>query len=493
MSYRNPKIYAADPLAFSQSFMQGFKNTFDAFQKVSEDIKKQKEKDDLIQADFIKFKNIGDLEGVNTAVNNGIQQSVNFLVDPGTFAGKSAAEKQKDLNNISKLKTGSQAFVKLYNIDLDELSNKSKLANPELDAVFTQLKADPSKVKITGDKGTIDVKFTTTTERGITHTVSLRDMNKYLSTYTSIAEDEADWENNIGADSKMIQALIEDDANKGISGDLRSTRIAEHLNKKGTLDADTSSYLFYEKISDDKKGGVSEWHPIEDPEGNKLDEKLRKEIWAAQDKLIQDVYIEELEERIYAINIKPQPTVSPVTKEFAQKIQAFEGTYNDAINFINSNPNPEQIKDLLVSTNLKDAGKYSTGKELNKTITEMSDEALNESGYKREDRFDENKLFQIMSDGSPQPVPSSSEAIFDIYMNAYDAPPYVKALYKQQANFNNVTPNTNNNTSLLNNPINLSGKELEQTMDYINKLGDSLKNVNRTGTPKSDEELITEF
>lgn len=306
MSYRNPKIYAADPLAFSQAFTQGFQNTFNAFQKVSENIKKQREKDDLIQADLIKYTNIGDLEGVNTSVNNGIQQSINSMVDSAAFAKMTAVERQKVLNDVSKIRAGSEAFVQLYGIDLDELSNKSKLANPELDAILTQLKVDPNKVKISGDQTSLDVKFTTTTEDGATYTTSLRDMSKYLSTYKSVAEDEAAWEQNIGADSKIIQALIEDDARKGIEGDLRATRIAEHLNRKGTLDTDTSSYLFYEKISDDKKGDILEWHPTQDPEGNKLDEEVRKEIWAAQDKLIQDVYTEELQERIYTINVKPK-------------------------------------------------------------------------------------------------------------------------------------------------------------------------------------------
>lgn len=344
MSYRNPKIYAADPLAFSQAFTQGFQNTFNAFQKVAENVKKQKERDDLIQADLIKFKNIGDLEGVNASVNNGIQQSIDSVIDTGTFAKKSAVERQKDLNDVTKLKAGSQAFVQLYAIDLDELSNKSKLANPELDAVLTQLKADPNKVQITGDKNTIDVKFTTTMEDGKTHSISLRDMSKYLPTYKSIADDEADWEKNIGADSKIIQALIEDDARKGIEGDLRAARIAEHLNRKGALDADTSSYLFYEKISDDKKGGVLEWHPTEDPNGNKLDEELRKEIWAAQDKLVQDVYTEELEERIYTINVKPK--VNDEDEDEDENLTGAEETaklINNQLLVINNKFKPTQI------------------------------------------------------------------------------------------------------------------------------------------------------
>lgn len=468
MSYTNPKIYAADPLAFSQAFMQGFKNTFDAFQKVAENIKKQKERDDLIQADLIKFKNIGDLEGVNASVNNGIQQSINSVIDAGTFAKKSAVERQKDLNDVAKLKAGSEAFVQLYAIDLDELSNKSKLANPELDAVLSQLKADPNKVQITGDKNTIDVKFTTTTEGGITHTVSLRDMNKYLSTYKSIAEDEADWENNIGADSKMIQALIEDDARKGIPGDLRATRIAEHLNKKGTLDADTSSYLFYEKISDDKKGGVSEWHPTEDPLGNKLNEELRKEIWAAQDKLVQDVYTEELEERIYTINVKPQPAVGAetdpqFTKDFSQEVVSFQGVNSAAVNFM-STATPEQIVRRL-SQDPKTKDKYITGEQLFDMFKDTED--FDKTAY------DKNAVYRLDIDkqGNAEPIRmnlDTKEEKYDFYMKQEGASDEIRNFFKQRVDFgtsNEIIIPTDISKSMKQK----AAQEVFKTMDFLKR------------------------
>ena len=69
MSYRNPKVYAVDPLAFTKGFNQSFKNTFTAFQAVGQQIKAQREKDDMVMAELLKYGNIGALDGVSKEVN----------------------------------------------------------------------------------------------------------------------------------------------------------------------------------------------------------------------------------------------------------------------------------------------------------------------------------------------------------------------------------------------------------------------------------------
>jgi hypothetical protein len=52
MSYRNPKISQQDPLAFTKGFQAAFGQTMSAFKQVTDEIKKQKEKDDLLQAEL---------------------------------------------------------------------------------------------------------------------------------------------------------------------------------------------------------------------------------------------------------------------------------------------------------------------------------------------------------------------------------------------------------------------------------------------------------
>jgi hypothetical protein len=152
-------------------------------------------------------------------------------------------------------------------------------------------------------------------------------------------------------------------------------------------------------------------------------------------------------------------TDSPFTAGDQFNLLAYQGTYNDALNFINANPNAGQVKDLLVRTNVENAGKYSTGKELNNIIDGMSKSELNKAGYSEEDRFDENKLF-YMGDDSPTLINLNDEAIFDIYMDSYGAPPNVTALFKNNITFTNKS-NLGGNPSINNNNLpNINMKDI---------------------------------
>ena len=116
MSYRNPKVYAPDPTAFAKSFMGSFQSTVDNFEAEKEKKRQQQEKDDLIEAELIKYQNIGDLEGVSEQVNTALQDSINNLVDSKAFVNMSAVDRQRVLNDIQNIKAGSASFIELMNI-----------------------------------------------------------------------------------------------------------------------------------------------------------------------------------------------------------------------------------------------------------------------------------------------------------------------------------------------------------------------------------------
>lgn len=187
----------------------------------------------------------------------------------------------------------------------------------------------------------------------------------------------------------------------------------------------------------------------------------------------------------YTAKLNAQNNNSGITAGDAFNLDAFKGTFNDAINFIESNPSAEQIKNLIVRTNVESAGKYSTGKELNEIIKGMSKKDLNESGYTKDDRFDENKLF-FMGNDSPQPIPIDSEAIFDMYMNAYGAPSDVTAKYKQQVGFNNTTPNINNNPK----PLDLKNIFQNRPDGRIQSIDRSERPFKMGGSDAEFEELL---
>lgn len=305
MSYRNPKVYAPDPTAFAKSFMGSFQSTVDNFEAEKEKKRQQQEKDDLIEAELVKYQNIGDLEGVSEEVNTALQDSINNLVDSKAFVNMSAVDRQRVLNDIQNIKAGSSSFVELMNISPDELSNKSVSAHPELHAILSQMKLDPSKVKITGGTDGADVLFTYTDENGNTNSTSLRDMRKYKNTYVTATEDIKFYNTSLDATVEGIQKKIDKDAT---NGEATRDKIVNFMLKnedgsyKDTLSKDEKSTIFYEMIRNDadlrKQIGFELY-----PKGSS------PEFKAAQDKAIYDYFFEDVNERISQPAVK-KPVVN---------------------------------------------------------------------------------------------------------------------------------------------------------------------------------------
>ena len=313
MSYRNPKVYAPDPTAFAKSFMGSFESTVANVEAEKEKKRQQQEKDDLIEAELIKYQNIGDLEGVSEQVNTALQDSINNLVDSKAFVNMSAVDRQRVLNDIQNIKAGSSSFVELMNISPDELSNKSVSAHPELHAILSQMKLDPSKVKITGGTDGADVLFTYTDENGKTNSTSLRDMRKYKNTYVTATDDVNFYNTSLDATVEGIQKKIDNDARMG---EANRDKILNFMLKnddgsyKDTLSKDEKSTIFYEMIQNDsdlrKQIGFELY-----PKGSS------PEFKAAQDKAIYDYYFDDISERVTQPAVKQPTETSSEYKETA--------------------------------------------------------------------------------------------------------------------------------------------------------------------------------
>jgi hypothetical protein len=192
MSYRNPKISQQDPLAFTKGFQAAFGQTMSAFKQVTDEIKKQKEKDDLLQAELLKYQNIGSLEGTSKKVNDAIQTSVESLINPMAFSFMKPVARQRYLQEVADIKTGLGLLTKFMAIPPSELSNRSMKNNKDLHAILHQLSSEEraKDVVISGDPDSLDVMFTyTNPESGRVSKVSARDMNKYANTYVSVKGD----------------------------------------------------------------------------------------------------------------------------------------------------------------------------------------------------------------------------------------------------------------------------------------------------------------
>lgn len=342
MSYKNPKVYAPDPTAFAKSFMGSFKSTVANFEAEKEKKRQQQEKDDLIEAEYLRYTNIGDLEGVSESINSALQDSINNMVDSKTFVNMSAVERQKVLNDIGNIKSGSQSLVELLSIDPGEISNRSKRSNPELHAILSQMRLDPSKINISGDPANPDVKFSYTDENGNVNTTSLRDLRRYKNTYVSRIDDENNFNKGFDNFIEGTQKLIKEDANKGKA---TKTSILDNFLIKGydennnriyneqALSNDDKAHIWYEIMEDKDKENLKTFDLY--PKGQKPEDRKM------QDQAIYDYYYNMANQKLI------QPTIRD-TSGNGKDINV-DQDFKNISNYTNqdySKISPTQIKNL---------------------------------------------------------------------------------------------------------------------------------------------------
>ena len=318
MSYRNPKIYAVDPLAFTKSFTQSFNTTLAAFQNVAKQVKQQREKDDLIKAELLKYGNVGALDGISKEVNAAIQQSVYGLVDQEAFVEMSAVQRQEKLLELSQIKSGLEKFVGYYAIDPEELSERSMLAHKGLHAIIHQLKIDPSSVSISGDLSSLDVNLSYTDEDGEVHKTSMRDMNRFSDTYVSVENDRKFYNEFLGNDTKALQARIDTYATRLNRSNAKEEVLNQYFNENYELSDDMKAYIYYELLDDKSKSFAVEGDENTlytaynlGGEGD-LNSTDKAELVVEQERLIKDTYREILSDKLFAT---PTPAQKATVKE----------------------------------------------------------------------------------------------------------------------------------------------------------------------------------
>jgi len=398
MSYRNPKVYAPDPTAFAKSFMGSFQSTMQGFEAEKEKKRQQQEKDDLIEAEYLRYTNIGDLEGVSESINSALQDSINNMVDSKTFVNMSAVERQKVLNDIGNIKAGSQSLVELLSIDPSEISNRSKRSNPELHAILSQMRLDPSKIKISGDLTNPDVKFSYTDENGNINTTSLRDLRRYKNTYVSRIDDENNFNKGFDNFIEGTQKLIKEDAAKGKA---TKTSILDNFLIKGydennnriyneqALSNDDKAHIWYEMMEDKDKENLKTFDLY--PKGQKPEDRKM------QDQAIYDYYYNMANQKLI------QPAVRDITLTGSKDTRTAQQKNADDLK-----EQADQVKEFMQGITLEN--KLPSGiinpkmpKRPIKEILSDFTKALNPKGYRivqREDGgYDLEQLERVTTQG----------------------------------------------------------------------------------------------
>jgi hypothetical protein len=153
MSYKNPRISFADPLAFQKGFQQAFRDVPNIIQQQRDKIEreaKEKEREaqllDLSQSRGLSAADIGQITGVDIQFNEALQNSINSIVDEGKFAQASAVEQQKMLQQIRSLKAVYGKIGEIAGMDADDWDYRN-------DSRLTALKTaiNNNNVKIEGE------------------------------------------------------------------------------------------------------------------------------------------------------------------------------------------------------------------------------------------------------------------------------------------------------------------------------------------------------
>jgi len=415
MSYRNPKVYAPDPTAFAKSFMGSFQSTMQGFEAEKEKIRKQQEKDDLIEAEFIKYSNIGDLEGVSENVNNALQDGFNSIVDSKAFVDMSPVERQKILNNIKNLKEGAGSFADLYNIDPGSISNRSVQANPELHSVLSEMKLNPENIKYKFDTEKQDLIISYTDEEGNTNSTSLRDMRKYKNTYVSADDDLKFVNDNMDAFVGDMQKQINDFAKNGTKS---RSQILNGMTKNGDLYIDDLSReekatIWYEMMPSKLKTNGMELYP----KGSTLEDRK------AQDQMILAYRYKMLDDRLIQPPVKETSNDFEFGQSLKESIATTQYKYNDAIVFAQNTKiygNSDEIVNILRKANPTRGKDIRTKKEYYENWKSDNEESLiNDKGKE----LSENEKLQKFNDLFPG-VQSDSAIYIDgipVYNDLKDA------------------------------------------------------------------------
>jgi hypothetical protein len=333
MSYKNPRISFADPLAFQKGFQQAFKDVPNIIQQQRDKIEqeaKEKEKEaqllDLSQAKGLSAADIGQIAGIDIQFNEALQNSINGIVDEGKFAQASAVEQQKMLQQIRSLKAVYGKIGEIAAMDADDWDYRN-------DSRLTALKTaiNNNNVKIEGEGINMrfvlpDGKSVTTNEisnlRVFDKTPFREDFNKINQNTKKVINDSAIKLYSAGKDPNVAIA----DAKK----DYKQLILSEG--------DDYISYLYENELSNEEKInlGIAKY---KDPEIlSKLDpDAAGALVQKQQDALIDYLFSKIQNDLVDPSNYASKPTPPTTKLTQAQQEEVIQKKYYNTIaNRLNS-------------------------------------------------------------------------------------------------------------------------------------------------------------
>jgi hypothetical protein len=171
MSYRDPKIYAADPTAFSKGFMQSFQTSIEAIAKRKEEKDRIAKEAEAAEAALISATDLGGYQDLDKKIYDAFQNNIRGIVDAGTFANMTPAEKQKTLFELRDFKQGFSKFSGILSLPASRIDKR----NSDILELKTAIASSPDSIQVTGSG--LDMSINFTSKSGESKSVSIKKLN----------------------------------------------------------------------------------------------------------------------------------------------------------------------------------------------------------------------------------------------------------------------------------------------------------------------------
>lgn len=267
MSYRNPKIYAPDPTAFTRGFSQSFQSGVEMFAQQKAEQDKLRKESEQAEAYLLNQTDLGGYQDLDKRIYDRFQQNIRGVVDSGTFAKMSPAEKQKALFEIRDLKQGFDKFKEILAMPEGELD----IRNSDLIELKTAIAKNPNALNISGEGANMSLDFKDST--GKQRSISINGLN---STRVINKQEFEGMLNKFDEDMfKQANGFLLAGAQKGKYEQAEALAMNDYATAlQGQLEEEDYSYIYANKIGGNYDGSQEQKQQVLDYKINEFKQRV---------------------------------------------------------------------------------------------------------------------------------------------------------------------------------------------------------------------------
>lgn len=251
MSYINPQLSQADPLAFSKGFEAAFQKQQAAFKAQLEEKNRIAREAQAAEATLISATDLGGYQDLDEKIYDAFQNNIRGMVDSNSFVNMSPGEKQKTIFELRDFKQSFEKFRNILSLPASQIDKR----NSDILELKTAVVSNPNEIQITGSG--LDMSINFKTKSGQAKSISLKKLNSTRLIDTTEFEDT----------HKKFDASMFNSANSILLAGAKSGKYAQAeqlvLNDYATqlqdqFDEEDYAYVYTNKIGGEYGGSPEE-------------------------------------------------------------------------------------------------------------------------------------------------------------------------------------------------------------------------------------------